>query len=383
LVIGALALPAVGATNEPPPSRQDELERAIGEAGVAEVAALRELTAAQDRRAAAEAELVALDGALAAAEVRVAEAERMADRAAARYFDLYYSVADRKSQVRGVRAHARSAAVDLYLAGARDPGWQTLTGYVDDDFSDAGARSVYLEEVAAVRRESLHAAESSLDGLEREAARAEDLRAAADDAVAAAEVEREHRAAIREEQADRRADLALAERDEQRALERIRAEKAGYEDELARLVAESSSIAQMLAARQASQPRSALVVTRPVPGPIVSEFGPRMHPILGYVRLHQGVDIDAAMGDRIVSAADGVVVWADARGGYGNCVIIDHGNQFATLYAHQSQVAVQIGDTVTAGQTIGFIGSTGLSTGPHLHFEVRDLGIPTDPAPYL
>jgi murein DD-endopeptidase MepM/ murein hydrolase activator NlpD len=112
-------------------------------------------------------------------------------------------------------------------------------------------------------------------------------------------------------------------------------------------------------------------------------FGMRMHPILGYVRMHQGVDVDADQGDPIAALADGVVVWADERSGYGNTVIIDHGNQFATLYAHQSQIVAKVGDTVSGGQVIGFIGSTGLSSGPHLHFEVRDLGVPIDPEPFL
>lgn len=383
LLVCVATVPALGAAQEPSPSRQDDLERAIGEAGAAEVAALREFSAAQDRRAAAVAELVSLDAELVTAQQLVWDAEQLAEDAAGRYFDLYYEVELGEAQVRDARSQARSAAVDLYLAGARDPAWQTLAGFVDEDFSDAGARSVYLERVSEVRRETLDVAESSLDQIERMRKKADDLRVLADDAVATAEEERARVASIRQEQADRQADLALAEADEQRVLERIRAQKSEYENELARLVAESGSIAQMLAARQSSQPRGGLSVTRPVPGPIVSEFGPRMHPILGYVRMHQGIDMDGAMGDPIVAAAAGVVVWADLRGGYGNCVIIDHGNQFATLYAHQSQFAVEIGDTVTAGQTIGFVGSTGLSSGPHLHFEVRDLGIPIDPGPYL
>jgi murein DD-endopeptidase MepM/ murein hydrolase activator NlpD len=108
-----------------------------------------------------------------------------------------------------------------------------------------------------------------------------------------------------------------------------------------------------------------------------------MHPILGYRRLHTGVDMNAAYGDPIVAAADGRVIFTGWRGGYGNTVIIDHGGGVATLYAHQSSIAVGYGDVVNGGDVIGYIGSTGLSTGPHLHFEVRESGTPVDPAGYL
>ena len=89
------------------------------------------------------------------------------------------------------------------------------------------------------------------------------------------------------------------------------------------------------------------------------------------------------MGTPIHAAADGVVVWAGPRGGYGNCTIIDHGNSLATLYGHQSVIGVTVGQHVTRNQVIGKVGSTGMSTGPHLHFEVRVNGVPVDPLQYL
>lgn len=116
---------------------------------------------------------------------------------------------------------------------------------------------------------------------------------------------------------------------------------------------------------------------------IGSFFGPRLHPILGYVRNHDGVDLDGPSGGAIYAAADGTVVVAGTQGGYGNTVVLDHGAGLGTLYAHQSALAVRVGDRVTKGEVIGYIGSTGLSTGPHLHWEVRINGVPVDPMPYL
>jgi len=117
---------------------------------------------------------------------------------------------------------------------------------------------------------------------------------------------------------------------------------------------------------------------------ISSGFGPRLHPILGYVRQHAGVDISAEYGREISASGPGVVQIARDFGGYGQTVVIDHGGGLLTLYAHQSLLLVQAGDEVELGQTIGLVGSTGLSTGPHLHFEVWEEGsTAVDPLPYL
>ncbi|WP_420434303.1 peptidoglycan DD-metalloendopeptidase family protein [Candidatus Poriferisocius sp.] len=121
----------------------------------------------------------------------------------------------------------------------------------------------------------------------------------------------------------------------------------------------------------------------PVPGPVGSGYGNRIHPIFGTVRFHAGLDYAGNTGDPIVAAASGVVTQAQSRGGYGNTVIIEHPGGWSTLYAHLSRFDVSVGDEVTIGETIGGIGSTGWSTGPHLHFEVRYRGSPRDPANYL
>jgi murein DD-endopeptidase MepM/ murein hydrolase activator NlpD len=114
-----------------------------------------------------------------------------------------------------------------------------------------------------------------------------------------------------------------------------------------------------------------------------SPFGWRMHPVLGYRRFHSGLDFAASYGSTIRAADSGTVIFAGWYGGYGRAVIIDHGNGMTTLYGHTSQLYVSEGQTVQRGQAIAAVGSTGLSTGPHLHFEVRRNGTPVNPADYL
>ena len=121
----------------------------------------------------------------------------------------------------------------------------------------------------------------------------------------------------------------------------------------------------------------------PSPGAITSWFGPRLHPILGYTRMHNGVDFNCWTGDSIRSATDGIVIMAQYYGGYGYTIIVQHANSLSTLYAHLSAFNSQVNDYVVAGQQIGQCGTTGLSTGPHLHFEVRQSGAPVNPLPYL
>lgn len=126
-------------------------------------------------------------------------------------------------------------------------------------------------------------------------------------------------------------------------------------------------------------PRSAGAYIYPVNGPVTSYFGYRIHPITGSSRLHTGMDFGVGHGVPILAADNGVVIHSGWYGGYGNTVIVDHGGGFTTLYAHASSLAVSHGQTVKQGQMLSRVGSTGFSTGPHLHFEVRYHGNPIDP----
>jgi murein DD-endopeptidase MepM/ murein hydrolase activator NlpD len=120
-------------------------------------------------------------------------------------------------------------------------------------------------------------------------------------------------------------------------------------------------------------------LTMPANGPVTSYFGYRYPPILHFTRFHAGIDIGAGWGSPIVAAADGQVVGAGWGGGYGREVQIAHGGGITSLYGHMSEIVAQPGSFVHAGQLIGYVGSSGLSTGPHLHFEVRQGGTPVNP----
>ena len=116
---------------------------------------------------------------------------------------------------------------------------------------------------------------------------------------------------------------------------------------------------------------------------ITSTFGNRYHPVLKTWKYHTGLDIGGSSGSNIVAAADGTVILASVYGGYGNCVMIDHGSGIVTVYGHASSLLVSAGQNVTKGQVIARVGSTGISTGPHLHFEVRVNGEYVNPLSYL
>jgi murein DD-endopeptidase MepM/ murein hydrolase activator NlpD len=120
-------------------------------------------------------------------------------------------------------------------------------------------------------------------------------------------------------------------------------------------------------------------MTQPVPGPITSNYGLRMHPILGYARMHRGIDMRASYGTPILAVADGNVARAGWAGGYGRQVRLNHAGGLASSYSHMSRIAVQPGARVRQGQVIGYIGTSGLSTGPHLHFETYRNGATINP----
>jgi murein DD-endopeptidase MepM/ murein hydrolase activator NlpD len=146
--------------------------------------------------------------------------------------------------------------------------------------------------------------------------------------------------------------------------------------------ARPDGITATLVAAQAGQPDPVVLggLAQPIPGAaLASPFGLRNDPLSAGAGFHPGLDFAAVSGTPIHAAGAGVVVTAGDCGGYGNCVVIDHGASLATVYAHQSTILVLVGQHVDAGQVIGLVGSTGLATGPHLHFEVRLHGLPIDP----
>lgn len=200
-------------------------------------------------------------------------------------------------------------------------------------------------------------------------------------------------AEIEQKKAERNVVLQKAQNDRATAMQAIE-----------ELNASSAQVSAMLKERQAARAAAAAAATAqssggqgasdnwvqgtgqlgwPVSGEITSPYGYRVHPIWGTTIYHSGIDIGVDEGTPVHAADGGVVVWSGWMGGYGYAVVIDHGNGLSTLYGHNSELAVDEGQSVAKGQVISYAGSTGNSTGPHVHFEVRANGDPVDPMGYL
>ena len=194
--------------------------------------------------------------------------------------------------------------------------------------------------------------------------------------------------ANKKNQMTKSAELATATQAQQQLVNQINSDLNAQFEILEDLEAESKALTSQIAALQAKSKGTtsapgAYVWPCPSSRTITSEYGYRIHPIQGTRKLHTGMDIGAKSGSDIVAAAGGTVIMAQYYGGYGNCVIIDHGGGVSTLYAHMSKIGVSNGQYVSANQSIGKVGSTGNSTGPHLHFEVRVNGNTQNPRNYV
>ncbi|KAA0233638.1 MAG: hypothetical protein JJLCMIEE_03215 [Acidimicrobiales bacterium] len=283
----------------------------------------------------------------------------------------------------------KERAIDAYMQPQMAEAAALLAA---EDMNQFGERLVMIEQLHERDREILLAKEEAERRLGEKRAEV---------AVAEAHLKELHERtndALAEMEADQHQQLLVKETLDQRIAE--------LEDEIGALEAEEATIASLIAAREsevggppaarapedeppsapapvpttttttiANPPSDGLIW--PTSGVVTSEFGMR------WGRMHNGIDIAAPLGTSIWAAASGQVFFVGYQGGYGNTVMIDHGNGLVTLYAHQSSMAVYSGQYVDQGQVIGYVGSTGNSTGPHLHFETRVNGAPQNPRNHL
>jgi len=386
-VVGLLLFLAVAALGTPGVHAQslDDLRDARGEARrvAAEAAAeIDELQAADQDLADA---LADLDAHISLQEERIASVIDSIEQREAEVAAAQQAARELAIESDTIRLRLQQQAVDAYVSPRQD----ALDELNSNDLLASALRRSFLGELVGDERQLID---------QLRANRAEQQQAEAHATALLVEIEAErvdlearlteletsrHEAEVLRSEVNNRIADWTALRDEMEAADaEATAAIARLEEELRRQAEEAER-----QRREANQPpvdAGDFVVThRPVPGRITSSFGSRVHPIFGTVRNHYGVDMDGDTGDPIAAAAPGVVLSSGWMNGYGNTVVISHGGGVTTLYAHQSQLLVSAGDAVVGGQTIGKLGSTGWSTGPHLHFEVRINGTATNPAPFL
>lgn len=359
---------------------------------------------------------------IAAAEARLGAVELSRTTAQERVVDAQKRAAEVGLEITAIREQLQDQVVQIYLDFVYEPNFLLEDG----DPNRNARRQFYIEELGADAQVLIDRLRRAFDDQEASVRQAEQAQADIEQAQADIEEALTELAELKEaqellqeewnrkrellqaritleaqEQADIESEISGLEQnieeieDEiERERERIRLEEERQrrEAELARL-AELERQRQEDLARLAEQERAGQfdnieipappTFFRPVTGEVVSGFGNRVHPIFGTVRFHAGLDFANNMGDPILAAASGTVTQTKWREGYGNTIVIDHGGGWTTLYAHLSGYNVSTGEEVDIGEQIGLIGSTGWSTGPHLHFEVRYRGSPRDPAKYL
>ena len=379
-----------------PQARQNEIKQdlrtlrdEVSEASEEEAALLDHLDQVQERRRKLDARVGALNRQVVGAEKEAQTAESTLERVQSDFVRAQTQLALENEALARAHDRLRSRAVAAYVSNPSSNAAELMLQA--RNLREIAATAGYLSTVVEVQRVAVRRYTERRDATEA-------LRASVEAQKDAAKRQRDvvvnrlsDLEALRAEQEAVRAQVLSDEAEHARLLEEVQRRKSEFEAQIAALRAESATVVALLQALQVGLPSIAGAaapvpgrLATPVPGTaLTSLFGSRLHPIFGTVRMHDGIDFGAPQGSPIRAAAAGTVISAGARGGYGNATIVDHGGGLATLYAHQSELLVAPGMVVAAGQVIGLVGSTGFSTGPHLHFEVRVSGQPVDPLLYL
>ena len=389
LVTPALITPAAGQDIESEKQQVDqriaelrgEIEQAKGQAGVLTT----QLSAVADELRAAE---LAVDTAQSGLERLESELARERDRLE-RLTTLLQEQTERLLRLQ--REHARAVGLleqrvrDAYINEPPD----ALAFIVSaSSFAEIIDNYEFVQRIGAQDRRIAREVQDA-----KEAAAAERKATARTRALAAASVSvisarTEEARSVRNRLAAGRDDLAAARSLKRTSLTDLQESRADYVAEVEALAAESATLAAAIQSAQESAGSTSVGSTGagaptssgfiwPVNGPVVSGFGMR------WGRMHEGIDITAPSGTPIWAAASGTIIHSGWLGGYGNLVVIDHGNGLSTAYAHASSSLVGVGQQVSQGETVSLVGSTGNSSGPHLHFEVRVNGVAVDPLLYL
>ncbi len=377
LVFGALVAPGASAQEGDGADLKAEYEAFTAQ----EEQMLKELSDAQAARLEAQAKLDDLNRDTQSKQLELLDATKKLDDAEDQVTARIEARKRAEKKVREARERLRKQIVASYVRGGdRSQMEAFLNAQSGEQVGQAlaygraisGSTDTLLKELEAAEAAQTKAAKAARNARERASDTRDEVESAAKFLVDA-----------RALQGSLLTELNVQLVKEAAALREVQGQKAVVEGRINSMNRASDGIQQILAGIQADQEDwfpGSVEVSNPLPGVKPSSpFGMRHHPILGVDRLHAGCDMGAPSGTEIHAAADGIVVIAEVRGGYGNAVVIDHGHSLATLYGHTSKLLVKPGQLVKRGDVIALVGSTGLSTGPHLHFETRLKGLPIDP----
>jgi len=362
LLAGSFQLPAQAGT-------LSELRNRLSRYLSGERQVKRQLRSIKNEQQQARSSLISAQQQLAQARARLREAEAQLHRTKQDIAETEQELAETKARLDKHEAEMQQYLLALYRAG--EPTYLEVV-FQATSFEDFVTRAEFTRRLAQRDEELLTALVSEKQAYESKRAELLVLRARQEDL----------RAQIKQEQDKIEAQAAAARRE----LQEVTQDRAAAEQMLAQMQQESQQIEQMLARLQGGGSQSysgswSGSLKCPIWGSyrISSRYGWRIHPILHARRFHDGVDLACPTGTPIHAADKGLVVFVGWQNAYGRTILIDHGSGISTMYAHCSRFAVNKGQTVSRGQVVGYVGSTGWSTGPHLHFGLRKYGKPVNP----
>ncbi|MEA5449972.1 peptidoglycan DD-metalloendopeptidase family protein [Leptolyngbya sp. CCNP1308] len=326
-------------------------------------------TELQNRQATSESNLEGLENSIVYTANQISETEFRLSQAEQELKDFEAKLAKAEADYENVRT-GTVARLQYLQRQQGSEGWAVLLQ--SQNFNEFLDRQYQLKRVYASDRQVLADLKAQADAIQKQ--------------KAAVEEKRNQVALLRQQLLSQKQQYEAEASEEKQLISRLQDRRGALEAAESQLARESEQIGGLIRQKIAASTgviRGTGRFVFPANANISSGFGNRVHPILGYSRFHGGVDFAASYGSAIRAADSGRVIFSGWYGGYGQAVIIDHGGGLSTLYAHASRLLVSEGQAVQQGQPIAAVGSTGLSTGPHLHFEVRQNGNPVNPAGYL
>ena len=348
--------------------RIESINSEISAANANRTAVVSDIVMARDALELKQAALLATQQELGLTEQQMAEKQGVLDNLRIQLQESYQALAETRNRLDDSKQVAREWVRSAYV-GTTD-GREGVT-FAAESVTDVYIGLQYLSFLAADNDRAMLEYESLQTQEERQQVLIQADEVGVNEQIDALEVVEAALAELVASQTEQAEEVAVELANLSAKLDAVDAAIDDFSVELDGLEAEQARVEKLIEQEASKEGEAPGILVRPVPGAITSSFGLRVHPIFGYSRMHSGVDMRAGFGQEIKAGASGRVILAATYGGYGNTIIIDHGGGMTTLYAHQSSFNVSYGALVGAGDIIGYVGSTGFSTGPHLHFEVR------------